>query len=56
MPSEGTSKEFQDEEKTSEEATKELVNEIAQRFLKELKEVPENTLEVEVIENPKPTK
>ena len=32
-----------------------MVNEIAQRFLKELKEVPENTLEIEAIENLNPT-
>ena len=50
------SKDPQDEEKIIEEATKESVNDIAQLFLKELKEVPENTLEIEVIENPDPKK
>ena len=46
---------MQDEEKTSDEATKELVKEIARRSLDELSgEITENTLEVEVIENPNP--
>ena len=47
----------QKDKKTSEDDAKELVKEIAKRFLKELKgETHEHTLEVEVIENPNPTK
>ena len=56
MPSEKTCADLQKEEKTGDETTEELVKEIARRFLEELKgEVKENTLEVEVIENPNPT-
>ena len=55
MPSERTCARYQQEEKTNEDTTREMVKEIAQRFLDELKgEVKKNTLEVEVIENPNP--